>query len=565
VQSPDVRIGAAFGATDEVGLPSPMRDITPTPTNRLVPLVAGLVAGVPIVVAIIHGIASGWVPTGDDGTIATRALDVFTSNTPLTGVYSQASSVVALPLHSAGPMLYWLLAIPARFLPAVTMTVVVGVVNLLCVVGAVALAGRRGGVGLSIAAAVAVALTLNSLPAQSLHDIWNPSAGLLPLTALIFLSWSVACGDVWLLPLMALVASYAMQCHLTFVLPSLGLVVVALVFVGLNRRPGSGRWLVGGALVALVCWSFPIADELFHHPGNLTEIVRAGGGHGPTLGAVDGWHAVIRAVGIPPWWLRDSQGFGERIHDLLTPPGAIATLSTVVLLLAVVIVGVLGWKRGRRDAAAAQALSMVLCVSLVGVVGSGSGGVALLTNGYVSWWAAPAGMWVWLALGWGVAALTGPVRLTLPAPRALGAATLALLVVGVAVEALKGHPDPDQRLYGAMGTISSRLPSRAKSGTTRVEACRSGSQWLNGADLQTGVLFAMRRRGAHVVTEIAPQLSDRYRVIDDRYNTYLDIVAAAVAARGRVLAEVNVATAASPTEQQFKVLLAAKGAPPCSG
>jgi hypothetical protein len=160
----------------------------------------GFLVGVPIIVAIVHGVASGWVPNGDDGTIATRAYDVFTSDTPLTGVYSQASSVAGLPLHNPGPLLYWLLAIPAHFLPPVTMTVFVGVVNLACVIGSVTLAERVGGVGFMAAAAIALSAMLGSLSAESLHDIWNPSVGLLPVTVLAFLCWSVASGRVKLLP-----------------------------------------------------------------------------------------------------------------------------------------------------------------------------------------------------------------------------------------------------------------------------------------------------------------------------------------------------------------------------
>ena len=79
-----------------------------------------------------------------------------------------------------------------------------GIVNTLAIIGAVALARRRGGLVLMFAAAIAIALLCQSLPSESLHDIWNPAAGLFPFLLLIFLGWSVACGDVGLLPLTAL-------------------------------------------------------------------------------------------------------------------------------------------------------------------------------------------------------------------------------------------------------------------------------------------------------------------------------------------------------------------------
>ena len=58
--------------------------------------------------------------------------------------------------------------------------------------------------------------------------MWNPSAGLLPFTLLVFLCWSVACGEHRLLPITALVGSFVIQLQLTYLLPSLGLLLIAL-------------------------------------------------------------------------------------------------------------------------------------------------------------------------------------------------------------------------------------------------------------------------------------------------------------------------------------------------
>src|SRR5437773_2577598 len=90
---------------------------------------------------------------------------------------------------------------------------------------------RAGGVLLSAGACLgaclpALALMCRSLPAETLHDIWNPSAGVMPFTLLIFVCWSLACGDHWLLPPAILLASFASQAELTFLLPSVLLLAV---------------------------------------------------------------------------------------------------------------------------------------------------------------------------------------------------------------------------------------------------------------------------------------------------------------------------------------------------
>ncbi len=82
---------------------------------RQVPAVAaGVAASIPVIVSTVHGVQAGWEPDGDDGIILTRALDVFTNHSPLIGQYSEAGDVTGQIVHSAGPMLYWLLAIPVR-------------------------------------------------------------------------------------------------------------------------------------------------------------------------------------------------------------------------------------------------------------------------------------------------------------------------------------------------------------------------------------------------------------------------------------------------------------------
>jgi hypothetical protein len=197
-------------------------------TEPLLTLAAGLAAAIPVITATVKAVQAGWVPLADRGIIATRAHDVFTSHMPLVGQYTLAGEVTGRVTHSLGPMLFWLIAIPAHDGSTAGMAITMGTVNTLCILGSVALAHRRGGRVLMVMSALAIALMCQSLAAETFHDVWNPSAGLFPFTLLIFLCWSVACGEYRLLPLTVLVASFVAQTHLTYLPPTLALLAVGL-------------------------------------------------------------------------------------------------------------------------------------------------------------------------------------------------------------------------------------------------------------------------------------------------------------------------------------------------
>jgi hypothetical protein len=161
----------------------------------LLVLATGAAAALPVIVATVHAVKDGWMPAADQAIIATRAYDVFTSHMPLVGQYTTAAGVIGHVTSDPGPMLYWLVAIPARFGSPASITVTMGAVNALAVVGCVALARRRGGRVLMFAVATGIAFMCRSLAAETFHDEWNASAGLFPLTLLIFVGWSLGCGD----------------------------------------------------------------------------------------------------------------------------------------------------------------------------------------------------------------------------------------------------------------------------------------------------------------------------------------------------------------------------------
>jgi hypothetical protein len=492
--------------------------------RRWLTLLTGVVAGVPVIVSTARGVSEGWVPYGDRAVIAARSFDVLTSHSPLVGQYSAWSAILPRPMFSPGPMLYWLLAVPAHFMAPAALPIWIGLVNLGAVVGTVVLARRRGGRPLMFATATVLVLMCRSLPSEAFHDIWNPYASLLPFALLLFLAWSVACGEYRMLPLTVLVASFVVQTHLTFLVPTVGMLIVALIGLAASRGCVPGRWgrrtalstsaaarppaaerrslrRWAGAAVALavVCWIAPLVDQVFHPPGNLHLIVNAVATRKGTLGASAGWHTVVHAIGIPPWWLRSPVVGAARLFEVGPRPSFAAQASCVLMLVGLLGVLVVAFRREREDVASLAAIALVLSFSL-GLAAASTPTAALLalTIGYTLWWASPAGMFVWLALAWSVARLSGISLWPTGArwARLASPVALATLVVVAIVVAQAQLPDGDHGEYRPFAVVAKRLASVLRHPGT-VLVTTDGT--TGGFELLAEVVYALKRQGATVL------------------------------------------------------------------
>jgi hypothetical protein len=152
------------------------------------------------------------VPVGDNASTAVRPYDVLSSHSPLLGQWTTSLDIVGEPMFSLGPLLNWVLAVPARLSDPAWLALAIGLVDVVAVMLSVALAHRRGGLVLMLLTAVAIAVMAHSLGGEAMHSLWNRSAALLPFTALLFVGWSAACGDYKLLPIAVLLASCVVQC-----------------------------------------------------------------------------------------------------------------------------------------------------------------------------------------------------------------------------------------------------------------------------------------------------------------------------------------------------------------
>ncbi|HUB77109.1 MAG TPA: hypothetical protein VL977_08625, partial [Solirubrobacteraceae bacterium] len=347
--------------------------------SRLPVLAAGGAASIPVIVSTVRAVRAGWEPDGDDGIILTRALDVFTAHTPLVGQFSEAGNVTGQIVHSPGPMLYWLLAIPVRLGGPPSAAIAMGAVNCLCIVGCVALARRRGGLVLMVATALAIALMCRSLSAEIFHDVWNPSAAMFPFLLLIFVCWSLAAGDYRLLPALVVLASFVIQTHLAYLAPTVAIVAVAIAGLTatrlLDRRSARRRaialprrvvwrWAAAATVALGLCWSAPLIDEVEHDPGNLSLIVATVHDRGPTLGPRVGYYAVVRAIGVTPWFLSAPRSEWSRKNSVreTPPPGQAAT--ALALIAGLALIALLAAARRRIDLAAAALIGLGMCLGL---------------------------------------------------------------------------------------------------------------------------------------------------------------------------------------------------------
>ncbi len=82
-------------------------------------------------------------------------------------------------------------------------------------------------------------------------------------------------------------------------------------------------------------------------------------------------------------------------------------LSTLLVLVGLLATLVVGGRRRRTELVAASALGLVLCVSIAAVAASTPASQSF-TLSYTLRWASPAGMCVWLLLGWSLAACCPP-------------------------------------------------------------------------------------------------------------------------------------------------------------
>lgn len=139
---------------------------------------------------------------------------------------------------------------------------------------------------------------------------WNAHVAVMPSLAFLVVAAAVASGRRRLLPLMALVGSFAAQTHVGFVPLVLGITIVVGVRA-LYRRNGASLWpAVNAALwVTAVLWLWPLSEAIANGGGNVAALWRffvteSGTGHSireALLNGSVGLTGIVRPDLVLPW------------------------------------------------------------------------------------------------------------------------------------------------------------------------------------------------------------------------------------------------------------------------
>jgi hypothetical protein len=312
-------------------------------------------------VSLVVTVGGNYFPAADHALTEMQIRDIGRHEV-LIGLYSREN------WNHPGPMLFYLLA-PFYWLTggaSIGMHVGALAINAASVVGMALVARRRGGTPLMLCTLLGSVLLMRTLSAEFVADPWNLYVTVLPFAFMIFLAWTLACGDAWALPVATVVASYLAQSHVGFVVLALPLLVGGAGWLLLSER---GRLrqlqlplLLSGALGGLL-WVPTLVDVIVNRPSNLTRVYRYfRHSDDDPHSLVEGWRVITGQFGGAPEWLIRKQPFSW-------PAGESPFLYSSPLpwvLVPLVVAAVLLWRWGRSED---RKLVVVLGASLVlGVV-----------------------------------------------------------------------------------------------------------------------------------------------------------------------------------------------------
>lgn len=473
-------------------------------------LAAIVLVCLPLIVTVVRAGTEGFIPIGDNAIIATRAGDVFTSNSPSLGMTSSLSGYTngRQSADHPGPLLFWAFAVPyavsghspVGFLAAVLL-LQIGSVLLLAFV-----ANRRAGPTLALLALLGAGLIAWSLAGPSLAPPQNPYVTILPFLTYLFLCWTMACGNGWAIAPAIALGSLCVQAHLSYGLVVSLVGLVAVVAYGSEqvrqshrgeRRPRRGwpSWVmpVAVGVTTVACWAPALVQQARSSTPNLSAILSGigPGGASSHLDPVLYGRIVWPTFGLWPFWARSGgwlQGYG---------PFNAAT--TVALFVGLVGLTAWAWRTGRHD------LSRLLIIADAAVVAAlvtvRSAPETLDPQNFRYLWA--IGPFAWSA------ALVGTLALALARrplarrgarrvvePTLLAAIAVVVLLAALHVDPLGFHTDQDAaRHTAAVASLTRQLVGRLDQGRT-YGMVRHGETAL--LSIGPGVLRSLEQHGISI-------------------------------------------------------------------
>lgn len=425
--------------------------------SRWVPWVMRGAVVLPIVVAAVRALLTGWFPVGDSALLAIRAYDVGTSHHPWLGSWTSASLTLGVDVNNPGPLypdllapFMWTIGRVAGIGPAVAIGV--ATVNAAFALGIGWVGQRLGGWRIERWTLVMAAALTWSMGSELLIDIWQPHALLLPFVFLLLLTVGLVDRQWALAPAWLAVGSLVVQTHIgyVYIVVVLGLMVIARgVVTHWSSHPPIAavlrhRTTVWSGGVVAVAWSQPVIEQLAGEGrGNLARLASNAGGGDITIGAGTAVKLVARVVALPPWWTRS--GFEDSVRSTpLTdtpdgpqlfvpglPSGGLAVVSVVVVVAVLAVLARATRRRGRSTVTAALLVALVGVVTAVATLTVQTVSAVGLGSHHVRWlW--PLSLFVQFVIVWALAELA---RIPLE-ERSVSAG--ALFAVGVLVVANLG-------------------------------------------------------------------------------------------------------------------------------
>ncbi len=226
----------------------------------------------PAVAAVLGLAGRHWWPTNDYAIIDLRVRDVFTANTPLTGLYSRPG------WNHPGPLMFWGLA-PLSWVTghAPWATRIGGAVLQGAALVWLGIVTARHGGRLLLAAGVVTAMTYLASNQWLFREPWNLHIPLPYFVLFLFLTHLVAVGRFRHLIGMSVAATVMVSTHLGYaplVVAGFAYALGWTLFDARGRRPPE-RWrntLLISIAIWLLTWSAPLLDVVVHWPGNLGKV-----------------------------------------------------------------------------------------------------------------------------------------------------------------------------------------------------------------------------------------------------------------------------------------------------
>ena len=269
--------------------------------------------------------------------------------------------------HHPGPLYFYLLApvytLAGQSTPGLSAGALL--INVASVVVLAWVLVRSAGGWLTVMVTASVAVYVWRL-APLLVSAWNPHVVVLPLAALVVVAAAVATGEIGLLPLGVVLASFVMQTHLGVVPTTLAVCAVLAAATwqardAMRRR----RAVIAAATVFAVLWAVPLAEQLSARPGNMTAIWRffssPNRGHQTVAAAYAAWSDMLTGIARPDFRVADGSPFRRsRWGPARTVAGCeMAALAATALIA--------GRRRRRFEAALASVLLLALAIAFVAV------------------------------------------------------------------------------------------------------------------------------------------------------------------------------------------------------